>query len=256
MTVYTVSSTDDLSMEPLDRCVTGTYTTRGKALDECVQYIMERLRLRDDLAWSMARDENHPEAKRFFSERRKDGATIIRKGCVNKLREFIRDELGGQGCYYVWDGENSWHFDVDENDLCGDAWSLVTWGDSDVEDPDFTTPFPELFTDEDKAVANAVKYARDLMKSHDFRRKDIDDNLAYIRDALRLDGRARLDLNDGTAVHWVLYHFGMETENTDAGKRFCRKCGHELSTENVSPGYRFYCPNCDEDMYGIEARRR
>lgn len=34
----------------------------------------------------------------------------------------------------------------------------------------------------------------------------------------------------------------------------CRKCGHRLTTKNVSPGYRYYCPNCDEDMYGIEAR--
>lgn len=33
----------------------------------------------------------------------------------------------------------------------------------------------------------------------------------------------------------------------------CRKCGHKLSRKNVSPGYKFYCPNCDEDMYGIEA---
>lgn len=34
----------------------------------------------------------------------------------------------------------------------------------------------------------------------------------------------------------------------------CRKCGARLTTRNVTPGYRYYCPHCDEDMYGIEAR--
>lgn len=33
----------------------------------------------------------------------------------------------------------------------------------------------------------------------------------------------------------------------------CRKCGHRLTTRSVTKGYKYYCPNCDEDMYGIEA---
>lgn len=36
--------------------------------------------------------------------------------------------------------------------------------------------------------------------------------------------------------------------------KLCRKCGHRLTTKDVTPGYRYYCPNCDEDMIGIEAR--
>ena len=216
MTVYTVSSADDIMSEPLSTLVAGTYTTRGKALDECVAYIMERLENRQDLAWSMLNDENHPEAGKFFVEH-KDGTVGVRKGCLGKLKAFIRDELGGTGCYYVYDGgERVWHFDVDENDLCGDAWSLVTWGDCDHEDPQFTTPFPELFTDEDKAVANAVKYARDLMDSHGYKASERDSIARFVGEDLKANGQARLDLDDGAAVHWVLYHFGMETENTDA----------------------------------------
>lgn len=215
MTVYTVSSADDNMSEPLSTLVAGTYTTRGKAIDECVAYIMERLENRQDFAWSMLNDENHPEAGKFLIEH-KDGTVGVRKGCVNSLKEFIRDELGGTGCYYVYDGgDGSWHFDVDENDLCGDAWTLVTWGDCDNDDPEFCTPFPELFTDEDKAIDNAVRYANDLMDSYDFGPEDKDRDIRYLEDALREDGEARLDLNDGAAVHWVLYHFGMETENTD-----------------------------------------
>ena len=116
-TIYTVSSTDDLMREPLERCVIGSYRKRGAALDACADYIMERIGMRDDLAWSMAHDENHPEAKEFFSERRKNGATVVRRGCDRKLRELLRDELGGQSCYYVYDGSDSWHFDIDENDI-------------------------------------------------------------------------------------------------------------------------------------------
>lgn len=56
------------------------------------------------------------------------------------------------------------------------------------------------------------------MDSHDFGLEDQDRNILYLKDALREDGQARLDLNDGAAVHWVLYHFGMETGNTDAKK--------------------------------------
>jgi len=215
MTVYTVSSADDIMSEPLSTLVAGTYTTRGKALDECVAYIMERLGNRQDFAWSMLNDENHPDARKFLVEH-KDGTVGVRKGCLGKLKAFIRDELGGTGCYYVYDGgDRVWHFDVDENDLCGDAWSLVTWGDSDVEDPEFTTPFPELFTDEDKAVANAVKYAKDLMDSRGYKAKIRDMQAKFLAEKLKKTGAVWFDLDDGAAVHWVLYHFGMETPNTD-----------------------------------------
>ena len=218
MTVYTVSSTDDIMSEPLSTLVAGTYTTRGKALDECVAYIMERLGNRQDFARSMLNDENHPDARKFLVER-KDGTVGVRKGCVNKLKAFIRDELGSNGCYYVYDGGDCvWHFDVDENDLCGDAWSLVTWGDCDHEDPAFTTPFPELFTDEDKAVANAVKYAKELMDSHGYKASERDSIAKIVGEDLKANGQTGLGLDDGAYVHWALYHFGMETPSTNTEK--------------------------------------
>ena len=204
MTIYTVTSTDEPAMEPLDRCVAGSYTTRGKALDACVEYIMERLGVRDDLAWSMSRDENHPGAKEFFSERKKDGVTVVRRGCVEKLREFLRDELGGNSCYYIWDGESSWHFDVDENDLLGDLWHTVTWGDSDCEDPEFTTPYPEAFTSQETAVETFVGYVKDLYKSHCM--KWSDEFIRNVRKSLVEDGKVQVDLNDGCCVSCVLYH--------------------------------------------------
>lgn len=203
MTIYTVTSTDDLWSEPLDRCVAGSYTSRGRAIEECAKYIFERFDLRDDFACSMANDENHPEAKEFFS-RRRDGKYVIARGCIAKLMEFIKDELGGQGCYYVCDGQNSWHFDIDENDVEGGLWHTVTWGDSDCEDPEFTTPWPETFTSEEKATESFYHYAVDLLRnngvpvSEGFR--------PFVYGSLKKDGKVQVDLNDGCCVSCVLYH--------------------------------------------------
>lgn len=203
MTVYTVTSTDDLWSEPLDRCVTGSYTSRGRAIEECAEYILDRIGLRDDFACSMANDDNHPDAKEFFSKRR-DGKYVIARGCIAKLMEFIKDELGGQGCYYVCDGQNSWHFDIDENDVEGDLWHTVTWGDSDCEDPEFTTPYPEAFTSEETAVKTFLDYVKDLFWGHHM--KWSDELIRTIKASLKDDGKVQVDLNDGCCVSCVLYH--------------------------------------------------
>lgn len=209
MKVYTVTSTDDLDREPLDRCVIGSYTSRGRALDECVDYIMERIEIRPDLAWSMAKDENHPEAAQFFREKPlKDKPhlvdMVVGRGCVEKLREFLRDELGGQGCYYVYDGIDSWHFDVDENDVEGDLWHTVTWGDSDCEDPEFTTPYPETFTSEESAIREFYLYALDLKRQYE---REVSEGFKpFVYDALRKQGKCQVDLADGCCVSCVLYH--------------------------------------------------
>lgn len=203
MTIYTVTSTDDLWSDPLDRCVAGSYTSRGRAIEECVRYIIERFGLRDDFAYSMANDENHPEAKEFFSKRR-DGKYVVARGCIAKLMEFIKDELGGQGCYYVCDGQNSWHFDVDENDVEGELWHTVTWGDSDCEDPEFTTPYPETFTSEETAVQTFLDYVKDLFRGHHM--KWSDEFVRTVKASLKDDGKVQVDLNDGCCVSCVLYH--------------------------------------------------
>lgn len=205
MTIYTVTSTDDLEREPLSRLVAGSYTSRGRAVDECVKYIMERLGLRFDLAYSLAHDENHPEASEFFSERRKDGATVIRKGCVCKLRDHLRDVIGGEGCYVAYDGVNSWHFDVDENGLEGSLWHTVTWGSSDCEDPAFTTPRPETFLSRRTAVSTFRDYVRDMLSRRGLRGEALAQETDRAAGALDADGRVQVDLDDGCCVSCVLY---------------------------------------------------
>ena len=205
MTIYTVVSCDDLAREILDRHVRGSYTTRGRAIDECVDYIMERLGVRDDLAWSMANDENHPEAGGFFSRRRKDGVTVVRRGCKGRLKKLLRDELDDRECYYVHDGTNSWYFDVVENGVEGELWHTVTWGDSDCEDPEFTTPWPESFTSSHAAVEAFVNYVKGLYRDNHMELSD--ELVRETRNSLTENGRAQVDLHDGCSVSCVLYRY-------------------------------------------------
>lgn len=203
MTIYTVTSTDDLECGPLDRLVTGSYTSRGRAIGECVDHMMERMKLRRDLVWSMAHDENHPDAAKFFTKRKWDGVTEVRKGSHGRLREFLKDELGGQGCYVVFDGANRWCFDVDENDVEGEMFVTVTWGLTEREDPSFTLPKPGVFITEDTAILTFVNYVKGLMADHGM---EIPDDLyAVVETQLHESGKCQVDLGDGCSVSCAMY---------------------------------------------------
>lgn len=209
MTVYTVSSRDDHPKLGVGRCTIGSFTTRGRALDECVDYIMERLQVGDDLAFCMANDENNPGAKEFFSGcSGRSGDWHVKRGKAEALRSFLRDTLGINGCYLAYldagMGGLEFRFDIDENDVEGELWHTVTWGDSDREDPEFTTPWPEAFTSEETAVETFIGYVKDLYRSHHMVWSD--EFLRETRRSLKEDGKVQVDLNDGTSVSCVLYH--------------------------------------------------
>lgn len=111
--IYIVSSLDVESIG-YNFCVAGIYRTFDRAVEECVNYILERLDIRDDIMRSMANDENHKGAARFFDEITADG--IIVKDEAG-LREYLRDELELQRCYYCYDGVSDYRFEIVENDL-------------------------------------------------------------------------------------------------------------------------------------------
>lgn len=209
MKVWTVTSTDDLEGKPVCQMVAGSYMGREKALDACVDYVMKRMKLRRDLVWSMAHDENHPDAAKFFTKRKWDGVTEVRRGCHGWLRKFIKYELLLQDCYVVFDGASSWRFDIDGNDVEGEMFVTVTWGSSDCEDLAFTTPKPEMFVTEDTAIQTFVKYVKGLMADHGM---EIPGDLrAVVKTQLHEDGKCQVDLDDGCSVSCVLYRDDMKT---------------------------------------------
>ena len=205
MTIYTVHLVEDDDRYGISTEILGSFTTRGDAIRKCMEWILGKFDAMPLFAWAMANDENHDIA-RFFSERRDDGRTVVARGQRHKLEEFIKDVLGGQGCYHVYDGKSRWDFNIEENDVEGFVWQTVTWGDSDTEDPEFTTPWPETFTSEETAVETFIDYVKDLYGSHHM--KWSDKFLRETRKSLKEDGKVQVNLNDGTSVSCVLYRSG------------------------------------------------
>ena len=101
--VYVVYSVDEMNMCPIDQFVLGTYTSRGKAIRECVNYIKERFENREDIHEAFQQDQNHPEV---------DGMPDT------ELLDFVKDVLGSDGYYYVDAGDlGVTHYDITETDL-------------------------------------------------------------------------------------------------------------------------------------------
>lgn len=199
MTIYTVISVDELDMEPIDYNIAGSYVRRGDALRECAKYILERAGMRCDLEHMLLHDENHKD--------------FPRRGKKKRL-EYLLDVLGSDGYYCIYcEGYGSFHFSVYENDVEGEFYELVTWGDSDLEDPCFTTPGCEVFTDKALALLAAANYARDLICQYNGNSKERAQKEANeIARALDEDGEFMLPLDDGTAVHWKLCRLRMEKD--------------------------------------------
>lgn len=213
MKVWTVSSRDNVDIDytgVMGFFAFGSYTSREEAVKQCAEYILERIGWRGDFAWSMAHDDNHPEAEAFFSIRKIDLRPVVRRGCVTKLRKYLHRQLAKHGRYYVHDAsdvrvrDRYWYFDVSENSAEGELWDTVTWGDSDCDDPDFTTPWPETFTSRETAVVTFLDYVKDLYRSHGM--KWSGKLASWIRKSLAESGKVQVDLSDGCCVNCVLNH--------------------------------------------------
>lgn len=61
MKVHSVVSLDIIPDEPIDGTVIGTFHDRKRAIEECADYIIERLYLRADIRYALLHDENHPD---------------------------------------------------------------------------------------------------------------------------------------------------------------------------------------------------
>lgn len=120
-TIYTISTHDDTN-DGFDFCVGGSYVTREAAVSALVEWMMERLALRSDLAYAFAHDTNHDDMKDSVVSDRQEGDEEKLKfsgKTEDEVRAYIRNEIDGEGCYYIYNEEwnESWHFDLVENDI-------------------------------------------------------------------------------------------------------------------------------------------
>lgn len=113
ITIYTVSAFDDYD-NGTEFLVVGSYRRRGRALDECVSHIIQRINTNPAVACAAANDEFHPKAAMFLDEVKDGGDYAIPDPIA--FRHYLRDELGGN-CYYICSDGRKFYFNIDENDL-------------------------------------------------------------------------------------------------------------------------------------------
>jgi hypothetical protein len=228
-TVYTVSSIDDKRDDPMAFDVIGSYVSRGDAIRECANYILERMELRPDIRVAVYLDENHKDLKKKLSENFElewvervltydDNEfswddDVGRKDLRKFLFDYMVDELGGQSCYYIYselgdEGPCKFNFDVSENDVEGklDGWTCITSGDSDDHDEEFEHPFPEVFLSEKEAVKCAIDYLKGCGCLNDADPKYIKDILKEARASFRRYGKYSYTLNDSKVRRWDIWY--------------------------------------------------
>lgn len=150
MTIYTVTYLASVGCTVVRDMVVGSYISRGDALDACVNKIIERFGEDAQFMFDFSHDENHDEVNGMFG----GDETVLNESIV----KYIRDDVGGNGCYYVSCWNNIYYFDVDESELKGQLFNLVMWRDID------SAPRPELFLTKEAAVNGFVEYAVSTFK--------------------------------------------------------------------------------------------
>lgn len=193
MKIYTVSHAEQ---SPLDHKVDAAFPTREAAVAYALRLMLERLDYCDAFRSALV---TVPEI------RMKTGADPknLRRDSV---LEWIRFMLDSVGRIDVKDNSTGRRFSysVTETNLTGPMWVTITKGDGDTEDPEFTTPWPDMYASEKVAVADAAGYISDMREESGAPRLE-GDALSYFETALRSQGGYTADLPDGRSVSVVLY---------------------------------------------------
>ena len=235
LTVYTVVRTFDT----VNQCgssnsdTIGSWIRRGNAIRECSTEIMKCIVLDCYVREAVYNDENHPElrgmldsvapadvVKSFFEDNdpaiwqaktspweANDHARAIAKALV----EYIEDELGGQGFYYVYYeayGPANYKFDILENDVEGtmDAWTCVTSGETDEPDEDFEIAFPEVFLSEKEAVKCAIDDLARYLKDKGAKPSSVKKTLEKAEKSLGRCGVFQYEVLSGAVRRWDIWH--------------------------------------------------
>ena len=137
--IYTVSSVDIQTEEPVETCTIKSFTSRKDAVKECVDYIIERCCIRPDIRYALMHDVNHDQVLAIVSEKSGYDSKIIEKEfryrpfgarwwrmphpVEDALSEYLSNEIDLYGSYDIstdYDteiGSTEWIFEISMNML-------------------------------------------------------------------------------------------------------------------------------------------
>lgn len=224
LTIYTVTMTEFSPDSGLGHITLGSYLLRGDAIRECANYIMERLELVPELRgifldWRSRDDIQNlainsgmtkDECNALFCDNKICGMPIPDK-FRDKLRTYLIDMIGQDGCYYIGDANKEQPFyrlDVDENDIeCCEGlqlWTCIRSGrDDEDHDPEFENAFPEVFLSEDGAVKCAIDDLKGFLDGYSSEEARI--IVSEAKERLSENGHFEFDPNDTHTVYWDIW---------------------------------------------------
>jgi hypothetical protein len=213
LTVYTASYTWIHKRYGACHNVIGSYARRGDAIRELVDSMMHQLNSTPELREALLNDRNHGSSISKIVQLDDAIEDRISDKCEAALREYFRDELGGQGCYLIEaEGSNQdYRFDIDENDVEAKGglqlWTCITSGYDDVNhDPEWEQPFPEVFLEEEDALECAMQDLKDTLQLDDRPfGNDAEVILAEARESLENDGYYEYRISDLMSRRWDIW---------------------------------------------------
>lgn len=255
ITVYTVSS-GDATPDYAETNVVSTFLSRGDAIRNCAEYVLDRLELRDDIRYALMHNENdkglrelmhkdtgvsYEDIDRIFAFAQRAEGPLA--DCVFNeldkipaevyiwLRSYLVDEIGDDGAYRIYcddkdgvlGGPMWFNFDVTENCISDkiDQWTCVTSGTDDNDDPDFEfeEPFPEVFPTYGDAAACALNQIDDIVVEGYAKDEGLSPFNANINAAkeLAVNGWFEIELKNNRKRRWDIWYTPMCTEDRTVG---------------------------------------
>jgi len=242
--VYVVSS-GDATPDYAETNIMGVFTSRGDAIRECAEYIMDRLDIRDDIRYALTHNENDKglrelmhkdtgvpveDIDRIFSFGGKPEAALIDQvsrypeeipeELYRWLNAYLEDMIGGDGGYHIMctddygvlGGPMWFDFDVTENCVSGDIdqWTCVTSGEdgNDAPDFEFEEPFPEVFPTYVDAAACALNQIEDIVEEGYAKDESLTLFNVKIKAAkeLAVNGWFEIEMKNNRKRRWDIWH--------------------------------------------------
>lgn len=131
MEIYTVTRTEDTSAMPCNTEIEGSYTTRERAVEACVESIMQKVESRCDIAYGLFHDANHErlreeilsvcdedEADLYFCRNCKE--CDLPEKVVDIIQSYVTGEVRSVGGYYIYVSSRDYdefRFEIIKNNL-------------------------------------------------------------------------------------------------------------------------------------------